>query len=314
MFDRKTFFDGFKKAFDPTLEQSQVDGLNFLLSKFESDPAWDDIRDVAYSLATIYHETAATFQPIEEYGHGRGRQYGTPDPVTGKTYFGRGYVQLTWKSNYQQFGKLLGVDLVNHPELALEPETAFHIMAIGMRSGLFTGHKLYDYIHGSVCDYREARRIINGLDKASIIASYAKQFETLLTSAAAPSMPEQITPIEQGDAASPTKPASDQASSSGAIPQPPSIQTVTAPPVPLYVKIGAVFTFLTGLGVNAGTLIQQKLSELKPLQVFYCIAALGLCYFAVEFLRRERKAKAQLTNKLVDSAADPLSNTVEVKK
>jgi hypothetical protein len=82
----------------------------------------------------------------------------------------------------------------------------------------------------------------------------------------------------------------------------------------LYVKIGAAFTFLTGLGINAGTLIQQKLSELTPLQVLYCVLALGLCYLAVEFLRRERKAATQLTNKLVDAAADPTQNTVELQK
>jgi hypothetical protein len=93
-----------------------------------------------------------------------------------------------------------------------------------------------------------------------------------------------------------------------------NIQTVVPPTVPLYIKIAALFTFLTGLGINAGTLIQQKLSELTPLQMLYCFAALGLCYLAIEFIRRERKAKAQLTNKLVDAAADPASNTVELKK
>jgi hypothetical protein len=91
-------------------------------------------------------------------------------------------------------------------------------------------------------------------------------------------------------------------------------QIVQVPPTPLYIKIGALFTFLTGLGINAGTLIQQKLTELTPLQVFYCVAALGLCYFAVEFIRRERKAKTQLTNKLVDAASDPTQNTVELQK
>lgn len=91
-------------------------------------------------------------------------------------------------------------------------------------------------------------------------------------------------------------------------------QIVQVPPVPLYIKVGAVFTFLTGLGINAGTLIQQKLTELTPIQMLYCILALGLCYLAVEFFRRERKAKAQLTNRLVDAAADPTQNTVELQK
>jgi chitosanase len=93
-----------------------------------------------------------------------------------------------------------------------------------------------------------------------------------------------------------------------------SPQTVVQQQVPLYVKIGAVFTFLTGLGINAGSLIQQKLTELTPPQLLYCVLALGLCYFAVWWLRHERKAATQLTNKLVDAAADPTQNTVEIQK
>jgi hypothetical protein len=57
---------------------------------------------LAYVLATVYHETASTMEPIEEYGKGAGHSYGEPDPETGQVYDGRGYVQLTWKDNYQK--------------------------------------------------------------------------------------------------------------------------------------------------------------------------------------------------------------------
>jgi hypothetical protein len=163
-----------------TLRQGQVDGLNTILGAAEADETITDVRWLAYMLATTYHETARTFQPIEEIGKGRGRPYGKPDPVTGQTYYGRGFVQLTWKRNYQRFAELLGLDLVEDPGLALEPNTAFRVMSVGMIRGLFTGKKLADYINDQKGDYVNARRIINALDRAELIASYAKKFETVL--------------------------------------------------------------------------------------------------------------------------------------
>ena len=120
------------------------------------------------------HETAWTFQPINEYRAKpgtRGRANQDRYWLTG--YYGRGYVQLTWKANYEKAGRALGVDLVNRPELALEPEVAFKILFYGMRSGWFTGKKLSDYIRPGRADYVGARKIINGEDKAEQIASYA---------------------------------------------------------------------------------------------------------------------------------------------
>jgi len=73
-----------------------------------------------------------------------------------------------------------GVDLVKHPEKALEPEIAYKIMSHGMVHGSFTNKKLSDYIGGSLCDYFNCRRIINGTDKAKLIAEYAIFFESIL--------------------------------------------------------------------------------------------------------------------------------------
>jgi putative chitinase len=173
------FFASYRDNFGG-LSQGQVDGLNSLLEAMAPDATITDIRWLAYMLATTYHETAHTFQPIEEIGKGRGRPYGTPDPTTGQTYYGRGFVQLTWKRNYQTFTNLLGVDLVNDPGLALDPDTAYKIMSVGMTKGLFTGKKLPDYINDQKCDYVNARRIINALDRANIIAGYAQKFEAIL--------------------------------------------------------------------------------------------------------------------------------------
>lgn len=141
-----------------------------------SNPSVTDPCFIAYILATVRHETAFTFGPIEEYGQGRGYPYGEPDPSTGQTYYGRGYVQLTWKANYQRFSQALGIDLVGRPELALEPATSYRITSMGMREGMFTGKKLADFTGPSGYDYLNARRIINGMDKAEKIADYARKF------------------------------------------------------------------------------------------------------------------------------------------
>jgi hypothetical protein len=150
--------------------------LRQLLGFIAADGAFQDQRWVAYLLATVRHETGFTFAPVEENGRGAGHSYGAPDPNTGQTYYGRGYVQITWLSNYQTFAARLGVDLVNQPQLALDPATSYQIASLGMTQGLFTGVGLSQFIHDVTADYVNARKIINGLDQADLIAGYAQQF------------------------------------------------------------------------------------------------------------------------------------------
>ncbi|SIQ08601.1 Chitinase class I [Acidiphilium rubrum] len=98
------------------------------------------------------------------------------------TYYGRGYVQLTWGENYLKLGKAIGMDeaLAEHPDDALKPGIAYKIISYGMRKGSFTGRKLSDFIQGTSCDYYNARTIINGHDHAAGIADCAVQIEGLL--------------------------------------------------------------------------------------------------------------------------------------
>ncbi len=205
-FSHKKFFDGFKQDFDSSLDQDQVDGIEFLLTSFETNPLWKDIRCIAYALATIYHETATSMQPVEEgyYLGSAARVKAFQKTLRYYPYFGRGYVQLTWdsgsKRNYTKAGNALGLDLHNHPELALEKENAFPIMTLGMFQGWFTSKKLSDFIHGSTCDYVNARTIINGHDKAGLIAGYAKKFEHLLKI----SLADTQTPTDAGISAIPS--------------------------------------------------------------------------------------------------------------
>ena len=191
--DREKFFDAYRDWVG-ALHQAQVDGLEDLLEFIEADSTCEYIPYVAYVLATAYHETAHTFLPIAEYGKGRGRPYGVPDPATGKTYYGRGYVQLTWKKNYQTFGTLLDLPLVKQPDLAMQPATAYKIMSIGMNKGLFTGRALFDYVNTTKKDYVGARRVINGVDRSVQVAEYAKKFEEILNNSKASSIIVLNTP------------------------------------------------------------------------------------------------------------------------
>ncbi|AKG13483.1 glycoside hydrolase family 19 protein [Moraxella bovoculi] len=167
------------------LNQSQVDGFNAILKAINE---WGgDAKNplyVAYMLATAWHETAHTMKPIEEYGKGKGKRYGSNIDINGTRYtglkhlyYGRGYVQLTWLTNYKNMGKVLDVDLVNKPELALDHYIASKIMIYGMLHGSFTGKKLSNYLKkGTLEEFKQARRIINGMDKATNIAYQAQAF------------------------------------------------------------------------------------------------------------------------------------------
>ena len=166
--------------FNGNMKQTQKDGMTAILDEWDTNYGSTDIRYLAYMFATVFHETAKTMQPIAEYGKGAGRAYGTPDPETGQTYYGRGFVQLTWKTNYAKFGQLLGVDLVNNPDLAMDMPTATKVMFIGMTKGLFTGVALSNYFNDTKADWVNARKIINGLDSADLIAGYGTTFFSAL--------------------------------------------------------------------------------------------------------------------------------------
>lgn len=223
--NRKSFFDGFRAFLvrhGKTLTRSRVDALNFQLDRFEADKRWFDRRHIAYALATECIETDWTFEPIQEYGtyarferlYGsdtrKGRELGNDAPGEGAAYSGKGYVQETGESNYEkaeaeirrQYPELVAefesrtgrkFDLTvgdqpgdgSDPDNAKEPHIAFAIMTLGMHQGWFTGKKLSDYINVDRTDYVNARRIINGVDRAAEIAELAKQLEQILNSAAA---------------------------------------------------------------------------------------------------------------------------------
>jgi hypothetical protein len=151
----------------------------------------------AYVLATVEHETAGTYAPIEEWASGdayEGRaDLGNTRPGDGRRFKGRGASQITGRRNYRVFGELLGIDLEGNPELALDEQVSDRILILGMTQGLFTGVKLSDYINDTVCDYYYARRIINGTDRAEHIAELAAQWEKELLRSPQPPKPTGVS-------------------------------------------------------------------------------------------------------------------------
>jgi putative chitinase len=172
-FNRKTYFDGVRLSlFAGNLSQQQVDGQNSILDVWEGIPvkfpdAKLDLRWLAYMLATAFHETAQAMQPVEEFGKGAGMSYGAPDPETGQAYYGRGYVQLTWRDNYHKATVELGLkgddDLEWNADKALDSIVAAEVMYKGMYEGWFRPpNNLPKYFNATTDDPYGAREIING--------------------------------------------------------------------------------------------------------------------------------------------------------
>lgn len=184
----KSFYDTIRQTlFSGSISSKQFEGIEAIINGYNKR-CINDLRKLAYSLATVYHETAKTMQAIAEYGKGKNYDYGKklkmsrkPYSVPNQIFYGRGYPQLTWYENYDNMGKQLGLDLLNNPDLMLKLDVSVDALFIGMTKGMFTGKKLSDYFTSDKSDWVNARKIINGLDAAEKIAGYAKIFYNALT-------------------------------------------------------------------------------------------------------------------------------------
>lgn len=187
----QAFFDSLRDSgiLGAALKPDQIKGLEAVLCAAKA-ASWP-LAFTAYALATASHETAYTMQPVREafwlsenWRRNNLRYF---------PFYGRGYVQLTWKANYQKADRELelGGSLNDNLDLAMDPDIAARIMVKGMQEGWFAGdksgkrHTLARHLpaDGKAANedqFTSARRIINGTDKAVKIAREALKFQTAL--------------------------------------------------------------------------------------------------------------------------------------
>jgi hypothetical protein len=242
-FNRKTFFDGVRELFG-RLSTTQVEGLNFLLESIENDSTWQSVQQVAYFLASIDHETAHTYQPIKEIRERKDsprRKNQDRYWLTG--FYGRGYIQLTWEKNYVKFG------IAGDPDKALEPETAYRIASRGMQQGLFTGKRLSDYVNDEKADYRNARKVVNGLDDAEEIATRARAFEAILKTALVSDVADKPVIVEPKPEPKKEPPVTTVASTPPVVEVPTPKGSITSKIAAATAALGPIFS-ATGLKIG----------------------------------------------------------------
>ncbi len=192
----RQYFSIYERDYEP----GRYAGTDAILNAWNADPGLQHSPWLAYILATAYHETAKFMRPIREtlassdesairrlQNHYEkngsiGPYYWHIIPETGKAYFGRGYVQLTWDYNYKEADAQLGRESREesfywNPDLTMEPDESIQITYDGMVDGWYTTWCMLSYMPPDrQPDFIEARRVINGKDKAGLIAGYAEDF------------------------------------------------------------------------------------------------------------------------------------------
>lgn len=194
-FDAKAFLTAFEPQF-PKLNKSAKQGLTFLIEQINSD-SFEMLEHVAYLLATAYWESGRTFQPVREKRASKLRQpklYKLQNRYWNTGAYGRGLVQTTWPENYCKFGLCKREDY----DKALEPKKSYEMLARGMKEGLYTQYKLSSFIKPGDVNYRKARQIINGMDKADVVAGFAIAIEKALRTSLIEEADASSAPVEDG--------------------------------------------------------------------------------------------------------------------
>lgn len=206
--DYDKFFEKYQYYFGENVSRETMKGYTAMLEYWNKAVKEEELHPnwLPYCLASAYHETGwkSRLIPCREgwkktdesavahvkwlYANGytsavdsRGNPYYV-EAENGKVFFGRGLIQLTWERNYRFMGQRQGVGTLfyDDPDQLLTLKYSVPTLYIGMIEGLFTGRRLGQYINAKKTDYYNARRIVNGTDKANDIQGYALDFEKCL--------------------------------------------------------------------------------------------------------------------------------------
>jgi len=240
--NRATFYNAIRPLFGGSLTGEQVKGMDGILDAFQSYGDGDQ-GTLAYALATAFHETGRRMVPVREgfaksdagarqavnrLAAKRGpksavAKYAKPDPVTGHVYYGRGHVQLTLTDNYARDSNDAGHNLVSNPDMMLDPVISARVLIKGLLDGRWNGQGKGLRFYLDKGDLIGARRTVNVLDKAELIAEYHRKFLAAINAAgfgktapiqpqkpvgAVPSKPAPLPPSPQQTIPAPAKPAS----------------------------------------------------------------------------------------------------------
>jgi len=142
----------------PTLSAAKAEAVAPHLNAAMAEANIDTPQRQAMFIAQLAHESGG-FHYMEEIASGaayEGRaDLGNTQPGDGERYKGRGYIQVTGRHNYTEAGRALGLDLVNNPELAAQPENAARIAAWYWQSRDINAA-------ADAGDFTQVTRLING--------------------------------------------------------------------------------------------------------------------------------------------------------
>lgn len=142
----------------PTLDPGQAPAIARNLNVAMAEANITAPQQQAMFVAQLAHESGG-FQFMEEIASGaayEGRaDLGNTQPGDGERFKGRGYIQVTGRYNYGQAGQALGLDLVNNPGLAAQPENAARIAA-----WYWTSRDINDAANNG--DFTRVTQLING--------------------------------------------------------------------------------------------------------------------------------------------------------
>lgn len=340
----KEIIDFYGQSLRRRITSEILEDLNTLLILVETDDKWRNTGELAYFFATIGWETGWTFAPIEERRAATSQQNvrRMQDRYWSTGYFGRGYVQLTWRENYKKMGDILGVDLVKNPEELLKPKISYEVAAIGMRQGLFRTRsngspiKLSDFITNTAADFVRARDIINGdVEKnGPIIAKYAEELHDIIKKSIVieedvvlntDNNKEPIKPPTKIDNNVVTSTQSDNntATEINTSPWSPPIKIDPSNPVPTKGPSSLATTIssmLSTIGLTGGGIwgyVSGIIPNIDPTVLFVgclvCIAVIASVYLVSRlYIKNARESRAAILDmQRVEITADPTKVNVE---